>query len=364
MTQRIDFSPLTIDVPAGEARAFNAAVSASVPTAPSRARGFGFAVDLIGLFGLVPAELLFFPLFISTLVGSILEPSAQAWSLTLLLFVVNLGAVAIIWWLAKRYVRPLRSRTTWIRLDRFARANNLRFAPWSAAPKYPSAFFAVGADLYVYDHVSSIEGPFFDLGNFAYQVGRRGAESVEHRRGFVAVHLDHAVDQFVLDARSDDVLGFSSLPIAVPRDQRVELEGDFARSFTLYAPAGRERAALELFDSTMLGTIADLGVEVDLETNGEWLFAYSRKPFDMSNATTVQSLFAFVDVVGGKFRQSVERLTEPASAAGVVTGSPFARSERTLQTWARDPRVLVYGVVLAFFGVFAGAIAILNAAGS
>jgi hypothetical protein len=231
----------------------------------------------------------------------------------------------------------------WLRLDRFAAANGLVFAPRSGAPAYPGAIFSQGRDRHVTEHLRTRDSRFLDLGTFRYETGS-GKNRRQHARGFLAMHLDRRLPHMVLDARANDGLfGATSLPAVFDRSQRLSLEGDFDRHFTLYCPREYERDALYVLTPDLMALLIDEAGAFDLEIVDDWLFAYSTREFDLTDATLVRRLFRIVDTVGAKTLDRIERYADDraGSAAGVV--APPGRRLRRGFSW----------VAVAFVAVFA-----------
>lgn len=123
----------------------------------------------------------------------------------------------------------------------------------------------------------------------------------------------------VLDATSNDGLfGASNLPSRFDRDQRLSLEGDFDRYFSLYCPVGYERDALYLFTPDIMARFIDNAAAVDVEIVDDWLFLYARRPFATLDPATWAWLFSVVAALLDKFDQWArwrdERLTMDAAA--------------------------------------------------
>jgi hypothetical protein len=242
----------------------------------------------------------------------------------------------------------------WMRLDRFARANGLAFAPVAAPPAYAGAIFQEGSDRRIRDRLSATTGRFFDIGDYEYTTGS-GKSRQQHRWGYLAVQLDRPMPHMLLDAKSNNGLfGGSNLPEVFARSQRLSLEGDFGRYFTLYCPREYERDALYLLTPDLMALLIDEAQAFDVEVVDDWMFVYSSAPFQMTDASVVRRLFRILSTVGSKTTDRAGRYTDDHTGAG--PGRSIAPQGRRLR---RSFPLL--GLVIAAFlvgwwllGLFAG----------
>lgn len=218
----------------------------------------------------------------------------------------GIGAIA---WLL-RGVHGLAQWERWMRVDRFARANGFAFSPQSPGPNYPGSIFEVGTSRRVLNELRSLDGRQVHLGNYEYVTGS-GKNRTTHNWGFLAMRLDRRLPHMMLDARSNNGLfGMSNLPGAFARDQRLSLEGDFDRYFTLYAPKQYERDALYVFTPDLMALLIDEAAPFDVEIVDDWLFVYSPKPFRVADPAVYQRLLRIVDTVGAKTLRQSDRYVD------------------------------------------------------
>ncbi len=122
------------------------------------------------------------------------------------------------------------------------------------------------------------------------------------------------------------------------RDQKLSLEGDFDRYFSLYCPQGYERDALYLFTPDIMARFIDNAAALDVEIVDDWLFLYGKREFSGLDPATWAWLFSVVAALLDKFAQWArwrdEQLAQdaaagpqgagPGSAAGAGGGSAAA----------------------------------------
>lgn len=256
-------------------------------------------------------------------------PTGVVFSAPLLIL---LAAVAIGIPLAIRAHR--RARVAAYRLARFAAANGMTYQHRMHAPPLPGMIFQHGSSRIASSLVRGHSPRFVEFGNYQYTTGS-GKNRTTHHWGYVAVRLDVPLPNIVLDAVGNNTLG-TNLPASFSRDQRLSLEGDFDRYFTLYCPGGYEADALYLFTPDIMARFIDHAAELDVEIVDDWMFLYMRRRASTTDAATWQWLFGVVGALIAKLDQWArwrdERLrgthlssvsTQPAAAAAPpVPGTP------------------------------------------
>ncbi len=227
----------------------------------------------------------------------------------------------------------------WWRLDRFAHANGMTWYPTSPNPPLPGMIFSQGSSRVATDVLRGTTPRFVEFGNYRYTTGS-GKNRTTHRWGYVAVKLSSPLPHIVLDATSNNSLFGSNLPASFDKDQRLSLEGDFDRHFTLYCPQGYERDALYLFTPDIMARFIDNAAALDVEIVDDWMFFYGKREFSTLDPATWAWLFAAVAAALDKFAQwerwRDDRLAAPAA---VESALPFVAPAALL----RPPGVAAQG---------------------
>lgn len=248
-------------------------------------------VFMVGVFGTVFGSIL----------PSLLSSGAGGFALlpgVFVLFVVGLLALAIV-----GIVRGGGGSIRWYRLDRFARANGMTFTPAVPAPPLPGMIFQRGSSRRASDLVRGAQPRFVEFANYRFTTGS-GKNRTTHRWGYVAVKLDVPLPHIVLDAVGNNGLfGASNLPAAFDRDQRLSLEGDFDRFFSLYCPTDYERDALYLFTPDIMARFIDNAAALDVEIVDDWLFLYAKRDLSTLDPATWAWLFSIVAALLDKLAQ-------------------------------------------------------------
>lgn len=237
----------------------------------------------------------------------------------------------------------------WYRLDRFATANGLVFSPRDGDPQYPGAIFQIGRSRTAVDHFRSASDRFLDYGNYRYTTGS-GKNQTTRTWGFMALQLDRALPNMVLDSHANNGIFGSNLPATFSKNQVLGLEGDFDKYFTLYCPKEYERDALYVFTPDLMALLIDAvssqaGSPFDVEIVDKWMFVYSSSAFDLRQPALHQRLLGIVDTVGAKTLTQTDRYSD--ERVGDFTANIVAPQGQRLK------RGVSVGAIIALV-VFAG----------
>jgi hypothetical protein len=205
--------------------------------------------------------------------------------------------------------RPQRHSAAFVEdaaLARFAHANDLEYTAVNPLPRYPGVLFALprhGAN--VVDRLRTRAGRYIEIGNLDFS----DINGQEDSWGFIAIHLDQRLPHLVLAADRAS----RQLPFDLVEAQRLRLEGDFDRHFTLFAPSSFERDALYIFAPDLMVLFIDEIDDMHAEIIDDWFFVYSSTDFRGADALRMQQLFRIVDVVGAKMQRQSRQYTGVAN---------------------------------------------------
>jgi hypothetical protein len=203
----------------------------------------------------------------------------------------------------------------------YAADNGLLYSAVDQNPKYPGSIFAEWSNRLAIDHIRSTSGRFFDVGEFDYDMPA-GRTTATMRWGFIAVHLDNALPHIVLEAQKHDNWFTGGLPLDLDSEQKLSLEGDFDKHFTLYCPADFETDALYIFAPDLMALLIDEAGGKHVEIIGEWLFVYWQLGFGAQWFDDYERLFRIIDLVGAKaVRQTKRYVNDRPSRINRVTGT-------------------------------------------
>ena len=315
-----DSRPLTEPVDAAAVRAFTADLRTRQTSTTS-------ASTIIGIVAAGIAGVVVLPIIVTVIVSLAAatgSPVGAAIPLVLIGLVI-VGVVIMI------LVGVRNAQATRYRLSRFAQANGMTYEPKVADPPLPGMIFSLGRSRQSTDLIRGTRPRFVEFGNYQYTV-QSGKNSTTYRWGYVAVKLDVPLPNIVLDAQGNNGFG-SNLPASFQKEQRLSLEGDFDRYFTLYCPEGYERDALYLFTPDIMARFIDNAAQLDVEIVDDWLFLYTQRKVSTLDPATWAWLFGAVGALLTKFDQWArwrdERLLieSPDAAATASAGSHSAGAQ-------------------------------------
>lgn len=327
-----DARPLIEPARAADIRAFTTRLRAEGRLGSPFSGTQGVQLVLLIVVGGVFA-LVFLSIF-GTIAGAMVTSGSVGWLFVLPVLLVFAAIGAIVWLVVRSFSG---GRERWYRLARFAEANAMSYVPALASPGLPGMIFSQGHSRSARDLVRGEQPRFVEFANYRYVTGS-GKNQSTHKWGYVAIKLDVPLPHILLDAVGNNGLFGSNLPTSFDRDQRLSLEGDFDKYFSLFCPRGYERDALYLFTPDIMARFIDNAAELDVEIVDDWLFLYAKRDLSTLDPATWAWLFATVGALLEKFAQwsrwRDDRLAADASAhaagavgAGFVAGGvadPFA----------------------------------------
>lgn len=209
--------------------------------------------------------------------------------------VIGLGV-----WLGVRFwTKAAKKGRRVANLAQFALDNDLNFRLSSSDPAYPGCLFSLGHSRTSTQHVWSAHGQLADCGGYQWTTGSGDDKSV-HKWSFAAFRLPRPMPHLLLDARANDLGGFSNLPLSLDRAQRVTLGSPFDDHYTLYAPSGYEQDAHYLFPPDLMALLIDVPATFDIEIIDQWMFLYTPGGMDLTNAATWHLLGDIEDRLGNR----------------------------------------------------------------
>jgi hypothetical protein len=296
-------------------------------------------------------------MWITLIDGALFGESGWDWALTAILLPYAIPPVIG----AVLFVRALRRRSgvRQYRLNGFAEANGFVYEPHAPAPPLPGMIFTRPgqSSAFVTDLLRRRSGPALEVGNHTCTTGS-GKNTSTYRWGYAAMRLPVALPHIVLDAHGNNAIGRPRLPIAFARDQRLSLEGDFDRFFTLFCPEGYETDALYLFSPDTMAVFVDEAARLDVELVDDYLFLYFPGQLSTLDPALWERLLATADVLSERLMRwerwrddrlqsatdmTGESLLAPAGARGV------AREGRRLSV--KEDWWWVLGAAFGLFGL-------------
>jgi len=257
----------------------------------------------------------------------------QLAALALSPLVIAAPIAALLFWAgAVGFARYWRSETAdhrFIRLDRFADANQLAVVEGCSESPAMGVIFEQSRDRYLSLRVVSGRHPLFEVANLVSVVRIDAQRSAATNWTYLAVPLDRPLPHVLLDSKRNDSFFGSTLPEAFRRSQVLSLEGDFDEHFTLYCPEGYERDALYLFTPDVMAGMIDHAADFDVEVVGDRAYFFVDRAVDLASPAFWTSVDAILDSIAPKLSRVSDRYTDErpaAERAGLVRrGQPRAR---------------------------------------
>ena len=136
---------------------------------------------------------------------------------------------------------------------------------------------------------------------------------------FVGIPLSARVPNIVLLGRGLGMLKLAGVGLGAK--QRLSLEGDFDRTFTLYCPEGYERDALEIFTPNLMQRLMETTGGCDVELVDDWMFVYSR-PGRYRSAEALAAVEQATALVQQTVRRQTSRYSDERAPRSSGTVSP------------------------------------------
>lgn len=170
-----------------------------------------------------------------------------------------------------------------VKLRRFAAMNGFVYMHDAPFDYRAGVIFGQGHSQKFIDLLRTENRNFAEIGNYQYITGS-GKSQQTHRFGFIRMKLPRKLPNMVLDAHSNNTFGrFSNLPESFNRGEKLSLEGDFDKYFTLYAPEQYKIDALYIFTPNMMQALIDTAGSYDCEVIDDDFYIYTQPRFDITN---------------------------------------------------------------------------------
>ncbi|MBH1956561.1 hypothetical protein I8H84_03180 [Candidatus Saccharibacteria bacterium] len=277
-TKRYDYAPLEVKVPLMDIL--------SVSQSKSTKSALYCYVFLIGIVLLGAVSILGWSII------PLLSGQFDRLPTTVIMLVFFLFVIGIIY-------SELRSAREQVRLKSFAEANNFTYldATNSTLDSYNGVMMNEGYSRTLHVGMRSNGAIRHELANCSYVTGS-GKNSKTRRYGFIRIKLPRRLPHMVLDATANNTFGrFSNLPVTFRDSQKLSLEGDFDKYFTLYAPAEYKADALYVFTPDVMQLFIERIHTFDAEIIDDDLYLYSPRLFELDSPASLQALLDLVDSI-------------------------------------------------------------------
>lgn len=246
---------------------------------------------VLGLVIPAPAILVFVLLFMILTILPLWAAGISVWPF--LLFTGIILAVGLFGYL-KLIQRALR-------IKRFAVANNLTQLHGPLVSTHTGVIFSEG-------HARSIRLGFLaqgrafeEIANYQYITGS-GRSRQTHNYAYMSIPLPRRLPNIMLDAKNNNYFGtFTNLPTLFPASQKIQLEGDFNKYFTVYVPKQYEQDALYILTPDIMQALIANAKDFDVEVVDNRLYLYKSGAFALDKPAALAQLAAIAEVLHKEF---------------------------------------------------------------
>lgn len=298
---QIDYSPLTNKINDEDVKKFCAANRQSVHIISERFCKIIYGIIIFVLVAeviLVVAAGFFFRSFLA--------------SIGLLIYLSQFTTFPILLALIVPFLRrqTINSIKKAMLLTEFASRNGLYYREFNSVQSYPGIMFNIGYERKMCDQLIK-ESPLntYEVSNYQYKTGSDNDTQVS--LGYIMVKLGKRLPHMLLDSNANNAKFFGKIATNLPLDykfnQKLSLEGDFDKYFTLYAPKEYKRDALYIFTPDLMAAFIDWSGGFDAEVIDDMLFVYSSNPFNLTNPDDMKKIFKIVKIIGDKMFTKADR---------------------------------------------------------
>ncbi|WP_213814277.1 hypothetical protein [Glaciihabitans sp. dw_435] len=236
-----------------------------------------------------------------------------------------------------------------VRVDRLASASGLLYSEREAVSRFAGTVLQRPGRQFATDVVTTDVGSDLD---FAAATFALSAGLTPRRAGFVQIRLERTTPHIVLENRRSRVLRSSGSRFR--HNQRLSLEGDFDRHFTLYCPEGYERDALYIFTPDLMALMIDVAADCEIELVDGSLILYVGHPWRLWKPRRFAAMLTLTDALGAKATRQTRRYSDDRA----LPGAQLAEEGRRLRVRLTAGSILsiaaplalgIYGVISLFY---------------
>jgi hypothetical protein len=200
----------------------------------------------------------------------------------------------------------VKDRVEGVFMEQFAAANNFSFQKEGLPENLYGSLFSLGYGRSGRDMVSgSFNNLPLSLFNYSYTIG---SGKYSHTYHYTVLRLDYSspLPPILLQVKGFD-FGESIFDHFSKNDpEKIQLEGDFGKYFTLYGKTGFETEILEIFDPDFMEKICDEWNNFSLEFIDNYLYVYSCHV--ISTKAELDSIYSLAKYLAERIEPLAERM--------------------------------------------------------
>lgn len=192
------------------------------------------------------------------------------------------------------------------RLLQFAAANQLVYLTTVPYDGRAGMIFGIGSNPNFTEQFIAEGRAFAEIGNYQFTTGS-GKNRTTHDFGYVRIKLPRRLPNMVLDSRSNNYFGLlSNLNVSFPSDQKLSLEGDFDKYFTLYAPIEYKTDALYVLTPDVMQALITYAKDYDCEIIDDDFYVYSSNIFNLWDIESIKNIVSIANQLQPELAEQTE----------------------------------------------------------
>ncbi|MCL2037795.1 hypothetical protein FWG95_02210 [Candidatus Saccharibacteria bacterium] len=274
--------------------------------------------------------------FLMNLVGLFERGGDSGWSFSQI-FMQTIWLVLIILFIVKAPRWFLRTK---LRLLKFAQDNGLKYDARVRKPTEDLMIFKLGHSQKISD-IISWPNQENHLGRFTYTVGH-GKNQQTYTYSYVAIKLPRRLPHLFINSKKNMI----NPQISGYKVEKLKLEGDFPKTFVVYAPPQYRVDALQVLAPNVMASLLDHGWQYDYEIIDDWLYIFSGS-YSFNSKKTMQSLLESAARLAPEISHQAKNYKDAATQtfSENVIAESGARIEK--KKWSRQMWIMVIVVTLS-----------------
>lgn len=245
----------------------------------------------------------------------------------------------------------ISSTKTRYKIDAFISRNSLTaLSGQKISDSHKGFIFNVGNSRH-YNGIGFNDSVLSEIGNQTYTIGS-GKNKQHHNFGVIRLKLSRKLPHMVLDSTKNNDFG-ENLAKSFRSNQKLSLEGDFDKYFTLYTPKQYERDALYVFTPELMSILVDQLSLYDIEIIDDDLYLYNPTPFVLSDGNQLKSLIVFANKIISEFRDNTDLYKDdrPISGESGLVAEQGQRLYKKPITAKKILTIIISIFLLIFFSI-------------
>lgn len=260
------------------------------------------------------------------------------------------GALGV--WVGR--IATIGALATIYRRINFATANGLEYADKNIPVPTDGAIFSTGHERQVALAYTSVGSPAFSVFNYLYKtgtkaVGKQPSTETTHQWNVIRINLPRRVPHIVLDSATNNYLG-SNLPQAFSKKQKLELEGDFNKYFTVYCAEGYGPDALYILTPDVMAALVDNAGGRDVELVDDHIYLYQSGDINLDEPARWHDIPRVISVLASEFGDQTKRYSD--DRVGDRTLNMVAPSGRRITQAISIPAAIAVFAILGLVVTF------------